>query len=340
MESTINQIAQLLDGTVEGDGSKKITQLDKIQEGKAGSIGFLSNLKYESYIYSTYCSAVIVSQDFKPQKNITPALIRVKDPYIGFSHLLEIFSDKNKTLLLGVEEPAFLHHSSTIGKEFYRGAFSYVGQNCKIGINVKIHPQVYIGDEVVIGNNSTIHPGAKIYSKTVIGNNCEILAGAVIGSDGFGFAPQADGSFKNVPQSGNVVIEDNVSIGANTTIDCATMGSTTIKSGVKIDNLVQIAHNVVVGEHSVIAAQVGISGSTVIGKHCIIAGKSGIVGHIKVADHTTIGANTGISKSIEEPGKTIFGYIGFDIKDYLKSYSVFKKLPLLQNKLRDLEKKQ
>jgi UDP-3-O-[3-hydroxymyristoyl] glucosamine N-acyltransferase len=231
MESTIDQIAQLLDGTVEGDGSIKINRLDKIQEGKDGSIGFLSNLKYEAYIYSTNCSAVIVSQDFKPQKNLTPVLIRVKDPYLGFTQLLEIFSDKNKTTLKGVEQPSFLHQSSTIGQEFYRGAFSYIGQNCKIGINVKIHPQVYIGDEVVIGNNSTIHPGAKIYSKTVIGSNCEILAGAVIGSDGFGFAPQTDGSYKNVPQLGNVVIEDNVSIGANTTIDCATMGSTTIKKG-------------------------------------------------------------------------------------------------------------
>ncbi|MEX0884274.1 MAG: UDP-3-O-(3-hydroxymyristoyl)glucosamine N-acyltransferase [Cyclobacteriaceae bacterium] len=340
MELTIDQIAQLLDGIVEGDGSQIIKRLEKIQEGSPGGISFLSNLKYESYIYKTGSSAVIVSENFVPQKNISATMIRVKDPYAGFTKLLEAHSSPTNKALSGIEQPAFMHESSTIGENFFRGAFSYIGKACKIGQNVKIHPQVYIGDEVIIGDNCTFQPGSKIYSKTIIGNNCDIQAGAVIGSDGFGFAPQNDGSYKNIPQLGNVILEDDVSVGANSTIDCATMGSTIIKRGVKIDNLVQIAHNVKIGEHSVIASQVGISGSTEIGKHCVLAGKAGVVGHIKVADRTTVGANTGISKTITEPGLTLFGYIGYEIKDYLKSYAIFKKLPLLQNKVTELEKKQ
>ncbi|MEX2511795.1 MAG: UDP-3-O-(3-hydroxymyristoyl)glucosamine N-acyltransferase [Cyclobacteriaceae bacterium] len=340
MELTIDQIAQLLDGMVEGDGSQKIQRLEKIQEGSPGGISFLSNLKYEPYIYKTGSSAVIVSEDFVPQKDISATIIRVKDPYTGFTKLLEAHSSPPQQALSGIEQPAYMHESSTIGENFFRGAFSYIGKGCKIGQNVIIHPQVYIGDEVIIGDNCTLQPGSKIYSKTIIGKNCEIQAGAVIGSDGFGFAPQKDGSYKTIPQLGNVILEDDVSIGANSTIDCATIGSTIIKKGVKIDNLVQIAHNVQIGEHSVIASQVGISGSTEVGKHCILGGKAGIVGHIKVADRTTVGANTGISKTIAEPGQIIFGYIGFDIKDYLKSYSIFKKLPLLHTRLTELEKKQ
>jgi UDP-3-O-[3-hydroxymyristoyl] glucosamine N-acyltransferase len=229
--------------------------------------------------------------------------------------------------------------SSTIAKGFYRGAFSYVGKNCIIGESVKIYPHAYIGDNVKIGNNTIIHVGVKIYDNTLIGNDCEIHPGAVIGGDGFGFAPLQDGSYKKIPQLGNVILEDNVSIGTNTTIDCATMGSTIIKRGAKIDNLVQIAHNVIIGENTVIAAQTGISGSTEIGKNCVLAGKAGIVGHIKIADNTTIGANTGISKSVIKPGQTIFGYIGFDIKEFLKSYGLFKKLPELYDRIKELEKK-
>ncbi|SHN28190.1 UDP-3-O-[3-hydroxymyristoyl] glucosamine N-acyltransferase [Cyclobacterium lianum] len=339
MEFTIDEIALLLDGSVEGDGSKKINRLDKIQEGKDGSVGFLSNLKYEKHLYDTDCSAIIVSADFKPQKPFKTTLIRVEDPYSGFTKLLETYAKMVKPEISGIEEPNFFHQSSSIGSNCYRGAFSYVGKNCSIGENVKIYPQVYIGDEVTIGNNCTFYPGVKIYGGTVIGNDCEVHAGSILGSDGFGFAPQADGSYKNVPQLGNVVLEDRVSIGANTTIDCATMGSTYISKGVKIDNQVQIAHNVRLGEHTVIASQAGISGSTTVGKNCVFAGKAGIVGHIQIADNTTVGANTGIVKSITEPGKTFFGYIGFEIKAFLKSYSIFRKLPLLDNKLRELEKK-
>jgi UDP-3-O-[3-hydroxymyristoyl] glucosamine N-acyltransferase len=339
MEFTIDQIAQLLDGNVEGDGSTRIRRLDKIQEGTAGSIGFLANPKYEKYLYLTQCSAILVSEDFRPQKETQTTLVRVKDPYVGFTKLLEMHAKIGKSERSGAEDPSYKHESSTIGTNFFRGAFSYIGRNCRIGDNVKIYPQVYIGDEVTIGDNCIFHPGVKLYSGTVVGNNCEIQAGSVIGSDGFGFAPQADGTYKNIPQMGNVILEDDVSIGANTTIDCATMGATRIGKGVKIDNQVQVAHNVILGENTVIASQAGISGSSVLGKNCVLAGKSGIVGHIQLADRTTVGANTGVIKSVEEPGKTIFGYIGMDIKSYLKSYSIFKKLPLLQDKLRELEKK-
>ncbi|MFC4873736.1 UDP-3-O-(3-hydroxymyristoyl)glucosamine N-acyltransferase [Negadavirga shengliensis] len=340
MEFTINQIAQLLNGRVEGDGSQKIYKLDKIQEGSPGGISFLSNPKYEPYLYTTGCSAIIVSEDFEPQKEVQAILIRVKDAYSGFTRLLEIYGDSKTTQLVGVEEPSYIDSTSSMGENAYRGAFSYIGKNCKIGNNVQIHPQVYIGDQVTIGDNCVFHPGVKIMKQSQIGNNCEFFAGAVVGSDGFGFAPQSDGTYKNIPQLGNVIIEDDVSIGANTTIDCATMGSTIIRRGVKIDNLVQIAHNAKIGEDTVIAAQSGISGSSEIGRNCVLAGKSGIVGHVKLADRTTVGANTGVSKSIDKPGHTVLGFIGFEIKDFLKSYAVFKKLPLLQSKLKDLEKKQ
>jgi UDP-3-O-[3-hydroxymyristoyl] glucosamine N-acyltransferase len=340
MEFTIEQVALLLNGKVEGDGSEKVDRLDKIQEGKPGGISFLANEKYEAYIYTTEASAVIVSEDFKAKKAISTNLIRVKDAYIGFTQILEAYAQSTKYNKSGIEEPAFMHHSSTIGFDFYRGAFSYIGKNCAIGNNVKIYPNVSIGDNVKIGDNCIIQSGVKIGPDCIIGSNCEFHSGVVIGSDGFGFAPQKDGTYKTIPQIGNVIIEDNVNIGANTTIDRATMGSTILRKGVKLDNLVQIAHNVIIGENTVIAAQVGVSGSTEIGKNCIIAGKSGIVGHIKIADNTTIGGNTGVSKSITEPGQTLFGYVGFEMKSFLKSYAIFRNLPLLHDRLRELEKKQ
>lgn len=340
MEFTINQIAQLLNGRVEGDGSHKINRLDKIQEGKPGGISFLSNLKYEPYLYTTQCSAVIVSEGFKPSKPLFSTLIRVDDAYLGFTQLLESVEKLSKPQYLGVEEPAYMHESSSMGNDGYRGAFSYIGKNCQIGDRVQIHPHAYLGEGVTVGNDCIIHAGSKIMRRSRIGNHCEIHPGAVIGSDGFGFAPQPDGQYKNIPQLGNVWLEDHVSIGANTTIDCATMGTTHIGKGVKIDNLVQIAHNVRIGENTVIASQSGISGSAEIGKNCVLAGKSSIVGHLKIADNTTVGGNTAIMKSISSPGETLLGYIGMDIKDFLKSYAVFKKLPDLQNKLKELEKKQ
>lgn len=340
MDFTINQIAGLLDGKVEGDGAKAVNRLDKIQEGTEGGIAFLSNLKYEPYLYTTGSSAVIVSEDFKPTKKINTTLIRVPDAYSAFTRLLQAYSGITKTTKAGVEEPSFLGAGCEIGDNIYRAAFSYIGQHVKIGNHVKVHAHAYIGDQVRIGDNCVIHPGVKIYHGCILGNNCEIHANTVIGADGFGFAPQQDGTYQNIPQLGNVIIEDDVNIGANSTIDRATLGSTIIKKGVKIDNLVQIAHNVVVGENTVIASQTGISGSTEIGKNCVLAGKAGIVGHLKIADTTTIGANTGISKSIKTPGTTLFGYMGMELKDFLKSYAIFRKLPELQNKLQELEKKQ
>jgi UDP-3-O-[3-hydroxymyristoyl] glucosamine N-acyltransferase len=252
---------------------------------------------------------------------------------------LEAYAQFTKTAHLGVEEPSFIHPSSRIGENHYRGAFSYIGKNCQIGKNVKIHPQAFIGDRVKIGDDTIIHSGAKICADTQIGNHCEIFPGAVIGADGFGFAPQPDGTYKAIPQIGNVILEDHVSIGSNTTVDCATMGSTLIKKGAKIDNQVQIAHNVVIGENTVIAAQSGISGSTEIGKNCVIAGKAGIVGHLKIADYTTIGANTGISKSIKKSGETLLGYMAMDMKDFLRSYALFKNLDQLEKRIKELEKK-
>ena len=339
MEFTLGQIAAILGGKVEGDENQKVGRLDKIQEGKPGGISFLANEKYEPFLYETLATAVIVSETFSPSKSFSTTLIRVKDAYLGFTKLLEAYAQFSKTSKEGVEEPAYMDSSSKMGAKGYRGAFSYIGKNCNIGNNVKIHPHAFIGDQVKIGDNTIIHSGAKICSDTIIGANCEIQPGAVIGSDGFGFAPQPDGTYKAIPQLGNVIIEDNVSIGANTTVDCATMGSTIIRKGAKIDNQVQIAHNVIIGENTVIASQTGISGSTEIGKNCVIAGKAGIVGHIKIADHTTVGANTGVSKTIKEPGQTLFGYMGFEMKNFLKSYSIFKNLEGLEKRIKELEKK-
>ena len=339
MEFSLEQLAGILGGTVEGDSTQKVYRLDKIQEGQPGSIAFLANAKYESFLYETAATAVIVSQDFVASKPFQTTLIRVKDAYTGFTTLLEAYQQLNQAALVGVEEPSYLAESSSMGENGYRGAFSYIGKNCILGKGVKIYGQAYIGDRVKIGDGTVIYAGAKIYNDTQIGKQCVIHSGAIIGSDGFGFAPQADGTYKTIPQVGNVILEDQVSIGANSTIDRATMGSTLIRKGVKIDNQVHIAHNVVIGENTVIAAQTGISGSTEIGKNCVLAGKVGIAGHLKIADHTTIGGNTGINKSIKTSGKTLFGFLAMDLNHFLRSYSVFKNLDDLQKRIQQLEKK-
>jgi len=340
MEFTISQIAAMLGGEVKGDGHGKINMLAKIQDAKPGQIAFLSNPKYENYIYTTQASAVIVSKEFTPRKEIKSALIVVADPYNSFTVLLEEYHKMMSFQKTGIEEPSFIGNKSVAGKNIYRGAFSYIGHNVKIGDNVKIYPHVFVGDNVVIGNNVILHPNVKLYADTKIGNNCVLHAGTVVGSDGFGFAPQQDGTYKSIPQMGNVLIEDDVVIGANTVIDCATMygDSTIIRQGVKLDNLIQIAHNVEVGKNTVIAAQTGISGSSKIGEHCVIAGQVGIAGHLVIANNTSIGAQGGISKSIKEEGQKLIGYPVFDIKDYFRSYAVFKKLPDLHDRLRQLEK--
>ncbi|MFN3839658.1 MAG: UDP-3-O-(3-hydroxymyristoyl)glucosamine N-acyltransferase [Cyclobacteriaceae bacterium] len=339
MEFTVEQIAAMLGGTIQGNGKGKINMLAKIQDAKAGQIAFLSNPKYENFIYSTGATAVIVSNQFTPRKPITTTLILVDDPYLSFTVLLEEYHKLISFQKSGIEEPSFIGSGCTTGKSIYRGAFSYIGNRVTIGDNVKIYPHVFIGDDVEIGNNVILHPNVKLYAGTRIGNNCVIHSGTVIGSDGFGFAPQADGSYKTIPQLGNVIIEDDVVIGANTVIDCATLfgDSTVIRKGVKLDNLIQIAHNVEIGKNTVIAAQAGISGSTKVGENNMIAGQVGIAGHLVIANNTQIGAQSGISKSIKDEGQRILGYPAFDIKEYFRAYTVFKRLPDISQRLKQLE---
>jgi UDP-3-O-[3-hydroxymyristoyl] glucosamine N-acyltransferase len=341
MEFTVSQIAVMLGGEVKGNGADKVNMLAKIQDAKKGQIAFLSNPKYEQYIYTTQASAVIVKKDFTPKKEVTSSLILVDDPYISFTLLLEEYHKLISFQKTGIEQPSYVGENTTTGSNIYRGAFSYLGNNTRVGDNVKIYPHVYIGDNVVIGNNTIIHPGVKIYSDTRIGNNCVIHSGTVIGSDGFGFAPQEDGTYKTIPQLGNVIIEDNVAIGGNTVVDCATLfgDSTFIRKGVKLDNLIQIAHNVEIGQNTVIAAQTGVSGSTKIGENCVIAGQVGVAGHLVITNNTSIGAQSGILKSIKNEGEKLLGSPAFDVKEYFRTYAVFKQLPDLNFRLRELEKK-
>lgn len=338
MEFTTQQIAHLVGGQVKGNELLKIHKLAKIQDADQGSISFLSNPKYENYIYSTNAGAVIVNKNFVAKSEIKTTLILVDDPYTSFTTLLEEYHRFISFIKAGVEEPSYIGEGSEAGNNIYRGAFSYIGKNCKIGENVKIYPQAYIGDNVTIGNNVIIHAGVKIYMDTKIGNYCTLHSGCVIGSDGFGFAPQSDGTYKNIPQVGNVVIGNHVDIGANTVIDCATMGSTIIHDGVKLDNLIQIAHNVEIGKNTAIAAQTGISGSTKIGENCLIAGQAGIVGHLTIANKTSIGAQAGIGKSILKEGVSFLGSPAFELNKQMRSLTVFKKLPDLQKRIEELEK--
>ena len=338
MEFSAGQIAALLQGELLGNSQLKINNIAKIEDGATGCISFLANPKYEPYIYTTKSSVVLVSKTFEAKKDISAALIRVDDPYLSFTVLLEEYSRLTSLTKTGIEEPAFFGDGSTAGTGVYRGAFSYIGKNCTIGNHVKIYPQVFVGDNVIIGDNSILHPGVKVYSGCRIGKYCTIAAGAVIGSDGFGFAPQADGSYKNIPQLGNVVLEDHVDIGANTAIDRATMGSTIIRKGVKLDNLIQIAHNVEIGSNTVIASQTGVSGSAKIGDNCTIGGQVGVVGHIKMANRTSVGAQSGVSKTVKEEGTILFGSPAIEYGNQMKSIVVYKKLPELMKKVQDLEK--
>ncbi|UOQ67800.1 UDP-3-O-(3-hydroxymyristoyl)glucosamine N-acyltransferase [Hymenobacter volaticus] len=339
MEFTVGQIAEVLRGAVEGDASQRIDRLAKIEEAQAGSLSFLANLKYEPHLYTTGASAVIVSRNLELRQPVQTALIRVDDPYSSFTTLLEFYQQATRTGRRGVEEPSFMGTNSTIGGNHYRGAFSYIGENCQIGDDVVIFPHVFIGDRCKIGNGTILYAGAKIYAETVIGERCTIHAGAVVGSDGFGFAPQPDGSYRTIPQIGNVVLEDNVSIGANATIDCATMGSTVIREGSKIDNLVQIAHNVEIGRHTVVASQSGISGSTKIGDFCVLAGQVGLAGHLTLANRTTVTAQSGVGKSIKEEGQFLQGAPAFNLRDSLRAQAVFRHLPDLERRITQLERR-
>jgi UDP-3-O-[3-hydroxymyristoyl] glucosamine N-acyltransferase len=340
MEFSIKQIATMLGGEVRGNENGKINMLAKIQDAKPGQIAFLSNPKYEQFIYTTQASAVIVRKDFTPKKEIETALILVDDPYSSFTVLLEEYHKMLNYQKAGIEQPSFIGENSTAGKNIYRGAFSYVGNNVRIGENVKIYPHVFVGDNTVIDDNTILHASVKLYAGTRVGKNCVIHSGTVIGSDGFGFAPQEDGTYKTIPQLGNVIIEDNVAIGANTVIDCATMfgDSTIIRQGVKLDNLIQIAHNVEVGKNTVIAAQTGISGSTKVGESCMIGGQVGIAGHLVIANRTGVGAQSGISKAIVE-GQQLWGSPAFELSKYLRAYAIFRNLPKISDRLRELEKK-
>ncbi len=337
MQFTAKEISLLLNGTVEGDSEVKVFQLAKIEDAQEGSLSFLANPKYEAFLYTTKASIVIVSEDQDIDKPIQSTIIRVKDAYSSFSILLEKYNSI-KLHKEGIEQPSFIHPDAKIGKNVYIGAFAYVGAGAVIGDQSKIFPLSYIGDEVKIGNNTSIHSGVKIYHDCILGNNVTVHSGAVIGGDGFGFAPQADGSYSKVSQIGNVLIEDDVEIGANTCIDRATMGSTIIRKGVKLDNLIQIAHNAEIGKNTVIASQTGISGSAKIGESSIIGGQVGIVGHITLAKGTQIQAKSGINKSIEEEDKKWGGAPATSFHSYMKSQVIIQRLPEMERKIEELQK--
>jgi UDP-3-O-[3-hydroxymyristoyl] glucosamine N-acyltransferase len=337
MNFKASEIAGILQGEIEGNPNEEVNNLAKIEEGKPKTLTFLSNPKYTQFLYTTNASIVIVDKNLVLEKPITSTLIRVEDPYKSFSTLLE-FYNQVKMNKKGIENPVFISESAKYGEDIYIGAFTYLGENVSIGNNVKIYPNVYIGDNVEIGDNTTIFAGVKVYSETVIGENCNIHAGCVLGSDGFGFAPSNDDKYSKIPQIGNVIIEDNVEIGAATTIDRATLGSTIIRKGVKLDNQIQVAHNVEVGENTVIAAQSGIAGSSKIGKNCMIGGQVGIVGHLNIGDNVKIAAQSGIISDIEE-SSVVQGSPAFSYVDYNKSYVYFKKLPDLVKEFNSLKKK-
>ncbi|NER15605.1 UDP-3-O-(3-hydroxymyristoyl)glucosamine N-acyltransferase [Spongiivirga citrea] len=336
MKFTANQIAGILEGAIEGNPEAEVFKLSKIEEGAVGSLTFLANPKYTPHLYTTKASVTIVNKNFEAEADFSTTLIRVDDAYKSFSKLLEYYNQvkMNKT---GIENPVYISESATYGDDIYLGAFSYLGDQVVIGDNVKIYPNTYIGDNVTIGNNVTVFSGAKIYSESVIGDNCVINSGAILGADGFGFAPNEKGEYNKVPQTGNVILEEYVDIGAGTTIDRATLGSTVIRRGVKLDNQIQIAHNVEIGENTVIAAQTGIAGSTKIGKNCMIGGQVGIVGHITIGDNVKIQAQSGISRNVKD-NEVLQGSPALGYGDYNKSYVHFKNLPRWVDKIHKIEK--
>lgn len=338
MEFTAKQIAEFLCGKVEGDETVRLHDLAKIEEATEGQLTFLSNKKYTHFIYTTNASAVLVDEDFVPEQPLKPALIRVKSAYESLAKLLQL-ADSMKPSRSGVHSTAVVDSTATIGKDVYIGPYAVIGANARIADKARIYPHCFLDNGVCVGEGSTIYAGVKVYENCVIGNRCIIHAGAVIGADGFGFAPDAEGHYNKIPQLGNVVLEDDVEIGANTTIDCATMGSTVIHRGVKIDNLCQIAHNVVVGEDTAMAAQCGIAGSTKIGQHCVLGGQTGIVGHVEVADRSVFGAKTAVTGYIKQPGKTWGGFPEMEVHNFRKAAVLYRRLPDLYDRINELEKK-
>jgi UDP-3-O-[3-hydroxymyristoyl] glucosamine N-acyltransferase len=337
MRFTAQIIADFLKGDLEGDASVEVTSISKIEEGEKGTLSFLANPKYENHIYTTHASIVLVSKSFKLQKPIKSTLIRVDDPYIAFASLLELYQQA-KPEPTGVDKLTSIHETAKLGDNIYIGAFAVISKNVRIGDNVKIYPQVFIGDNVVIEDNTILHSGVKIYHDSKIGKNCIVHSGVVIGSDGFGFAPQSESEHKKIMHVGNVLVEDYVEIGSNTTIDRATMGSTIIRKGAKLDNLIQIAHNCEIGERTFMAAQCGVSGSTKIGKNCLVGGQVGFAGHITIADEVKIGAQAGIHTSIKEKGAMIQGSPAIEMLNFQKSSIIFKNLPDLRNEIFNLKR--
>lgn len=336
MEFPVAQIAMMVNGKLEGNASAAVSSFGKIEEAKEGQLTFFANPKYEEFLYTTKASVIIINEAHELKQPVAATLIRVPDAYSAFATLLAKYQEIAQQQLTGIQQPSYIAKTATLGENVFVGAFAYLGENVKVGNNTKIYPSVFLGDNVTIGDNTTIHPGVKIYHDCKIAGHVTIHAGTVIGSDGFGFAPQADGSFKKVPQIGNVVVESNVEIGANATIDRATIGSTLIKSGAKLDNLIQIAHNVEVGHSTVIAAQAGVSGSTKIGNGVMIGGQAGIVGHIQLGDGAKVNAQSGVSKSIEA-GKAVTGSPAYDYTSALRSQAAARKLPDLEKRVKELE---
>lgn len=337
MELKAFEVAKLIDGIVEGDKNSSINKLSKIENGDNNSLSFLGNSKYNDFLYKSNASIVIVKKSLELKKDVKPTLIRVEDPNLAFSILLEYFNNQQITKT-GIDSQSVISSNANYGDNLYFGQFSIAEDGAKIGNNVKIHPHVHISQNVVIGDNCVIYPGVKIYRNTLIGNNCIIHSGTVIGSDGFGFNKDSNGNNLKVIHNGNVVIEDDVEIGSNCSIDRATLGSTLIKSGVKIDNLVQIAHNVVIGNNTCLAAQVGVAGSTSIGKDCLIGGQVGIAGHLKIGDRVQMQAKSGVLKNISDDS-VIMGYPAMNYRDYNKSYVHFKNFPKTMNFINKLMKK-
>jgi UDP-3-O-[3-hydroxymyristoyl] glucosamine N-acyltransferase len=339
MQFTAAQIAMIISGKVEGNAEAAVGSFGKIEEAKKGQLAFLANPKYEEYLYSTKASVIIINESQELKQPVEATLIKVPDAYSAFATLLDKYQQLKRQQLIGIQQPSYIAATARIGDQVFIGAFAYIGENVVVADGAKIYPNTFIGDNVTIGENSIIHPGVKIYHDCIVGNNVSIHAGTVIGSDGFGFAPQSDGTLKKVPQIGNVIIQDGVEIGANSTIDRATIGSTLIKTGAKLDNLLQIAHNVEVGNNTVIAAQAGISGSTKIGNNVMIGGQVGIVGHIRIADGTRINAQSGVSKSIKNPNSAVTGSPAFDYTAALRSQAASRNLPNLEKRVLELEKK-
>jgi UDP-3-O-[3-hydroxymyristoyl] glucosamine N-acyltransferase len=337
MEFNARTIAEFLSGEIVGDPDVKVNDVSKIEEGKPGTLCFLANPKYEKYLYTTGASIIIVNKDLVVTDKVNSTLIRVSDAYQSFASLLELY-DSFKPQKKGIEEPSFIASSATVGQDAYIGAFAYIGDNSRISDNAKIYPQVYIGENVKIGENTIIFAGVKIYHNCIIGSNCIIHAGAVIGADGFGFAPSSENDYKKIPQIGNVIFEDYVEIGANATIDRATMGSTIIRKGVKLDNMVHIAHNVEVGENTVMAAQTGIAGSTKIGRDCMFGGQVGIAPHVTVANGVKLGAKSGVNSSLKKENDILIGAPVQNYSDFMKSYVIFRRLPELKTKLDNLDR--